>query len=116
MSSGAFIQTTLRFLCITAVIGVAVALSVAAPPEWRTPPMLALYTLGAAAVLLLSGSLIHGKFWSRPIRRLERAASRMARGEWDVRVQPHGAPAIHSMAVNLNQLAAQAYKQLSDLQ
>jgi two-component system phosphate regulon sensor histidine kinase PhoR len=40
----------------------------------------------------------------------------MARGEWDVRVQPHGAPGVQRMAGNLNQLAAQAYKQLSDLQ
>jgi two-component system phosphate regulon sensor histidine kinase PhoR len=40
----------------------------------------------------------------------------MAGGDWNVRVQPHGSGAMRQMAANLNELAAQAQRQLSDLQ
>jgi two-component system phosphate regulon sensor histidine kinase PhoR len=98
------------------VIGAAVALATAAPEPWRTQPMLVLYTLGASALLVLVSAMVRRRRWLLPLRRLELAAARMARGEWDVRVHPHGADAMRRMAGNLNLLAAQAQKQLSDLQ
>jgi two-component system phosphate regulon sensor histidine kinase PhoR len=116
MPSGLFFQIFARIIAVAIVVGAAIGLSVAAPPEWRTQPMLVVYTLGAAIILALGSAVMHQKGWALPVRRMERAAARMARGEWDVRVQPHGTTATQHMAVNLNQLAAQAYKQLSDLQ
>jgi two-component system phosphate regulon sensor histidine kinase PhoR len=78
--------------------------------------MLALYAILVAGFLVLFAALLKRKMWINPVHRLESAAARMARGEWDVRVQPHGSSSVQRMAVNLNQVAAQAYKQLSDLQ
>ncbi|HEX4053177.1 MAG TPA: ATP-binding protein [Tepidisphaeraceae bacterium] len=98
------------------VIGVVVAVAAIGPRAWHTPGMLALDTLGASVILVLAGVVLRRRKWVLPLSRLEQAAARMARGEWDVRVQPHGADAMQRMAVNLNQLAAQAHRQLSDLQ
>jgi two-component system phosphate regulon sensor histidine kinase PhoR len=103
-------------LAIGIVIAPAIALAAAAPAPWRTPAMLALYTVTVCLILASANAILRGKRWLNPTRRLELAAARMARGEWDVRVQPHGSDAMQRMATNLNQLAAQAYKQLSDLQ
>ncbi|MGD0390221.1 MAG: histidine kinase dimerization/phospho-acceptor domain-containing protein, partial [Tepidisphaeraceae bacterium] len=106
----------LTILGATVVVGAAVAAATAAPPVWRTPPMLAAYTVAAALVLVLSAACLRRGRWVMPVRRMETAAARMARGEWDVRVHPLGSTGAQRLAVNLNLLAAQAYKQLSDLQ
>jgi two-component system, OmpR family, phosphate regulon sensor histidine kinase PhoR len=98
------------------VIGVVVAIAAVGPPSWRTPVMLAFLTLGASLILVFAGTVARRERWTLPLRRLDRAMARMARGEWDVRVQPHGADATRRMAGSLNQLADQAYRQLSDLQ
>jgi two-component system phosphate regulon sensor histidine kinase PhoR len=110
------IRLLFPMLCTAVLIGVVVAVAAAAPDRWRTPAMLALYTLAASVTIVSASALVRRRRWLLPIRRLEQAAARMARGEWDVRVQPHGADAMQRMAGNLNQLAAQAHKQLSDLQ
>jgi two-component system phosphate regulon sensor histidine kinase PhoR len=47
---------------------------------------------------------------------MEQAAMHMAGGNWDVRVEPHGSLTVRRMAGNINLLAAQAHKQLADLQ
>jgi two-component system phosphate regulon sensor histidine kinase PhoR len=111
-----FLRLFLSVLAAALVIGAVTVLATAAPPVWRTPEMLVVYTVGAALVLVLGSAAIRRRAWKSPVLRLEWAAERMARGEWDVRVQPHGASGVQRMATNLNQLAAQAYKQLSDLQ
>src|ERR1700722_5499100 len=110
------IRLLVPILATSIVIALILALATAAPEQYRTPAMLALYTLCASSILVAGGAFLRRKRWINPTRHLEQAAARMARGEWDVRVQPHGADAMQRMATNLNQLAAQAHKQLSDLQ
>jgi two-component system, OmpR family, phosphate regulon sensor histidine kinase PhoR len=116
MQPGLLARLIFSILAAAAVIGAAIFASVSAPAEWRTPAMLVAYALTAALILVLAGAMFRRRGWLIPVSQMERAAARMARGEWDVRVQPHGAPGVQRMAGNLNQLAAQAYKQLSDLQ
>jgi two-component system phosphate regulon sensor histidine kinase PhoR len=116
MQGRALFRLFLTILGATVVVGAAVAAATAAPPVWRTPPMLAAYTVAAALVLVLSAACLRRGRWVMPVRRMETAAARMARGEWDVRVHPLGSTGAQRLAVNLNLLAAQAYKQLSDLQ
>jgi two-component system phosphate regulon sensor histidine kinase PhoR len=115
MRTGLFPRLFFTLIGMVAVIGAAVYLAVAAPDAWRTPGMLVLYVVAASLLLVVCGEFLRWRGWLVPISQLERAAARMARGEWDVRVQPHGAPGVVRMAANLNQLAAQADKQLSDL-
>jgi two-component system, OmpR family, phosphate regulon sensor histidine kinase PhoR len=116
MTSGLLPRLVFALVGAIVVIGLAIFAATAAPPEWRTPGMLAIYAVGASLIIVLAGEIIRRRGWLVPVSQLERAAARMARGEWDVRVQPHGDPGVQRMAGNLNQLAAQAYKQLSDLQ
>jgi two-component system phosphate regulon sensor histidine kinase PhoR len=116
MRGRVLLRPFLTILGATVVVGAAVVAAAAAPPDWRTPPMLAAYSLAAALILVLSAAFLRRGRWIMPVRRMETAAARMARGEWDVRIQPHGSPGAQRLAVNLNQLAAQAYRQLSDLQ
>ncbi|MGD0767200.1 MAG: ATP-binding protein [Tepidisphaeraceae bacterium] len=116
MQGRVLLRLLLTLVGVTGVVGAAVAAAAGAPPQWRTPSMLAVYTVAAALILVLAAARVRRSRWVMPVRRMETAAARMARGEWDVRVQPHGSTGAQSLAVNLNQLAAQAYKQLSDLQ
>jgi len=116
MQGPVLLRLFLTIVGAAAVVGATVAAATAAPPAWRTPPMLAAYTVAAALVLVLAAACIRRGRWIMPVRRMETAAARMARGEWNVRVQPHGSTGAQRLAVNLNQLAAQAYRQLSDLQ
>jgi two-component system phosphate regulon sensor histidine kinase PhoR len=116
MQSSLLPRLAFAFVGTTAVIGAAVLAATLAPPEWRTPTMLVIYTVAAALVLVGADAAIRRRRWMLPVSQMERAAARIAQGEWDVRVQPHGDPGVQRMAGNLNQLAAQAYKQLSDLQ
>jgi two-component system phosphate regulon sensor histidine kinase PhoR len=116
MQGRVLLRPFLTILGATVVVGAAVAAAAAAPPDWRTPPMLAAYSLAAALILVLAAACFRRARWIMPVRRMENAAARMARGEWDVRIQPHGSPGAQRLAVNLNQLAAQAHRQLSDLQ
>jgi two-component system phosphate regulon sensor histidine kinase PhoR len=106
----------LPILATSIVIAPILGIAATAPAQYRTPAMLALYTLLASILLVSANAILRRRRWIQPSYLLERAVSRMTRGEWDVRVQPHGSDAMQRMAVNLNQLAAQAYKQLSDLQ
>jgi two-component system phosphate regulon sensor histidine kinase PhoR len=110
------VRLILSVIGAAVVIGAALVWAAVAPPGWRTWQMLVVYTLGAAFILVTGSAAIRRRAWKTPVSRLEWAAQRMARGEWDVRVQPHGASGVQRMATNLNLLAAQAYKQLSDLQ
>jgi two-component system, OmpR family, phosphate regulon sensor histidine kinase PhoR len=106
----------LRLIGAAAVVALAIDLATNSSAEWRTPQMLLLYVIAAALVLVLSSTVIRRRGWIEPMQRMERAAARMARGEWNVRVQPHGTAGAQRLATNLNQLATQAYNQLSDLQ
>ncbi|HEY1922976.1 MAG TPA: histidine kinase dimerization/phospho-acceptor domain-containing protein, partial [Tepidisphaeraceae bacterium] len=103
-------------LAVSIVIAPILAIAATAPDQYRTPAMLALYTLFASLIIVSTSSILRRRRWILPSGRLELAAARMTRGEWDVRVQPHGADAMQRLAINLNQLAAQAHRQLSDLQ
>jgi two-component system phosphate regulon sensor histidine kinase PhoR len=116
MRSGLLPRLVFAFLGVTAVIAAAIVAATAAPSDWRTPTMLVVYTLSASIILVIAAEIVRRRGWLVPVSQMERAAARMARGEWDVRVHPHGDPGVQRMAGNLNQLAAQAYKQLSDLQ
>ena len=76
--------------------------------------------LGAAAVLALfvlaMMSLALLRQWIAPVRELASAAEQMAAGNWGVRVDPQGAHEIRFFSGRLNIVAAQAQKQLADLQ
>lgn len=100
----------------SAVVAMAIVLAESAAPSRQGPVQIALYALGAGFVLLVGTTLIRRRTWKQPLRRLGEAAARLGRGEWNIRVQPHGAAPVRQMAGNLNLLAAQAQKQLSDLQ
>ena len=53
--------------------------------------------------------------WVRPTRDLTIAASKMARGEWDARVNAYGAGDVRYLAGKMNQLGAQAENQLAEI-
>jgi two-component system phosphate regulon sensor histidine kinase PhoR len=100
----------------SAIVAMAILLAESAQSAPRAPVMIAAYSLGAGMILLLGTAFIRRRTWRQPLRRLGEAAARLGRGEWNIRVQPHGAPPVRQMAGNLNLLAAQAQKQLADLQ
>ena len=54
--------------------------------------------------------------WSGPVRQIQIAAQKMAAGNWTARVEPRGIDDVRQIANHLNLLAAQAQKQLADLQ
>jgi two-component system, OmpR family, phosphate regulon sensor histidine kinase PhoR len=112
MWSTRLLRLALVFAATTALIAAAI---VAASPGRPPASMIFLYAAAAAFILLSISALSHRYGWLLPIRHMERAAERMAHGDWEVRVQPSGTPGVQRMAENLNQLAIHAYKQLSDL-
>jgi len=116
MNTGFLFRLFFTLLGTAAVIGATMLAASSAPVEWRTPVMLVVYAIAASLILVMASAILRRRGWLVPVRQMERAAARMARGEWDVRVQTHGVPDVQRMAGNLNELAAQAYKQLSDLQ
>ena len=81
-----------------------------------SPVVRVAWALAAAGVIVGAAALRRLKNWISPLARLGQAARRMAGGDWSVRVEPNGANAMRQMAANLNALAAQAQRQLSDLQ
>ena len=101
---------------IALVIGGVVLASQMAPPQWRTTTWLVIYVVAAAVVIIVGGELVRRGRWVYPMRRLEQMALRLGRGEWNVRVQPHGPRTIRNMASHLNALAEQATRQLTDLE
>ena len=105
----------LPLLGTTAVLGGVAAAARFAPGPWRQPWAVAGYTILASMVLVLAARWRRRRGWRLPVRRLQLATARMARGEWDVRVQPLGAEAVRQLAENINSLAGQAQKQLSEL-
>jgi two-component system phosphate regulon sensor histidine kinase PhoR len=116
MQSGFLVRLLLGWLGAAALIVAVMFAADAAQAQGRSPGLLVAYSAAAALVLVVVSAFIRFRGWLWPIQQLQRAAARMARGEWDVRVEPHGAPGVQQMAGNLNELAAHAYKQLSDLQ
>jgi two-component system phosphate regulon sensor histidine kinase PhoR len=73
-----------------------------------TAILLSILTLIAFALLL------HWR-WIAPVRVLAGAAEQMAEGKWETRVQPAGADDLRAFSSRLNIVAAQAEKQLADL-
>jgi two-component system phosphate regulon sensor histidine kinase PhoR len=71
-------------------------------------------TLSAGLLMTWLGILLHRR-WIGPVQSLSRAAERMAQGRWGTRVDPVGADEIREFSGSLNHLAAQAEKQLADL-
>jgi PAS domain S-box-containing protein len=104
------------FLGIVLVVAVAASIANQTIDEHPSAQRLIACAIAAAATILIALALVRRRNWLLPVRRLEQAAAQMARGEWNVRVAPHGPDGVRRMAGNLNALAAQAQKQLSDLQ
>jgi two-component system phosphate regulon sensor histidine kinase PhoR len=103
-------------VAVVALIGAILWETASGPGFWRTPGAVTLSTAGLSAVILIVSSLFWRSYWLRPIRRIERAASKLSSGDWGIRVEPSGAEGVRRMANNLNLVAGQAQKQLSDLQ
>jgi two-component system phosphate regulon sensor histidine kinase PhoR len=80
-------------------------------PAWTV--LIAGVVCALLATAVLAGLLL--RQWINPVRGLASAADRMARGEWDVRVEPRGAEDLRHFSGRLNVVAAQAQKQLADL-
>jgi two-component system phosphate regulon sensor histidine kinase PhoR len=97
------------------VVAGALFLATSAAAGWRGTGILCIYSLAVAAIVVFTGAWLRVKLWEAPVERLGRAAERMGRGEWNVRVHPSGAAAVRHMAGSLNLLAAQAQTQLADL-
>jgi two-component system phosphate regulon sensor histidine kinase PhoR len=112
MSPTAQLRWIIPLLLTAAVVGVVAELCGAA----ASPAIVAAWALGAAAAIGAAGALLRRWNWIDPLARLGQAARRMAGGDWNVRVQPHGSIPMRRMAADLNALAAQAQRQLSDLQ
>ena len=91
--------------------------------QWRYPaPMLTaslLAVAGAAAVSGLGAGLVLWLMlrnqWVVPLRSLRDSARRMALGDWDGRATPGGAEDVRELAGELNELAAVARRQSSEL-
>ncbi len=77
--------------------------------------VIAALSIVAAVFLVGMAGISRWYNWSAPVREIERAAHRMASGDWTVRVEPHGADGLRQLAANLNLLGAQAQKQLAEL-
>jgi two-component system phosphate regulon sensor histidine kinase PhoR len=107
--------------CLIPLAGVAVLIAIAAEaaavasPPWRWAVILSA-SLAAAGLLLLVVSQFQRWLWLLPVRHLEDVISRMTSGDWSERAQPQGNQVVRAMAGNLNLLAAQVQKQLTDLQ
>ena len=68
---------------------------------------------GAAILLsLLLGGWV-ARRWSQPLAEVQRAARRIAQGEFEVRLSPSGAREIHDLGRDINQMAG-SLKQLED--
>ena len=78
----------------SAIVAMAILLAESAQSAPRAPVMIAAYSLGAGMILLLGTAFIRRRTWRQPLRRLGEAAARLGRGEWNIRVQPHGAPPV----------------------
>lgn len=68
----------------------------------------------AILVMLWLGATLRRQ-WVVPVEKLATAAERMSGGEWNTRVEPHGADVLRFFSGRLNIVAAQAEKQLADL-
>jgi two-component system, OmpR family, phosphate regulon sensor histidine kinase PhoR len=71
--------------------------------------------LGSTVMMVAVLAFILQRQWVRPTRDLTSAASKMAMGEWNARVDPYGAGDVRFLARKMNQLAAQAENQLAEL-
>jgi two-component system phosphate regulon sensor histidine kinase PhoR len=69
----------------------------------------------AAGVLVAVFAILLQSRWVGPTRDLARAATQMAAGRWDLRVQPHGSEELCLFSTRLNLVASQAQQQLADL-
>jgi two-component system phosphate regulon sensor histidine kinase PhoR len=69
----------------------------------------------AGALLAVGLGWVLRRRWLMPVRMLSSAAAKMAGGQWDYRVQPHGAGALRELSSQLNALADRARQQLADL-
>jgi two-component system phosphate regulon sensor histidine kinase PhoR len=78
------------------------------------PAILIAAVISAILVMLWLGATLRRQ-WIRPVEDLATAAERMSAGEWGTRVEPHGADVVRFFSGRLNIVAAQAEKQLADL-
>jgi two-component system phosphate regulon sensor histidine kinase PhoR len=80
-------------------------------------PLWAVTITGAVvtAVMLAVLSVILQRQWVSPTRAIYRAATRLAAGEWEVRVDPTGSDEVRQLGTQINHLAAQAEQQLAEL-
>lgn len=68
-----------------------------------------------AATLMACLAVILQRRWIGPVRELAAAADQMAAGRWQTRVEPAGADQVQFLASRFNVMAAQAEKQLAEL-
>ena len=107
--------------CLIPLAGVAVLIAIAAeaaavaPPGWRLVTIVSASVLGAGLLVLVASQILRW-LWLSPVRHLEEVITRMANGDWSERAQPQGTEVVRMMAGNLNLLASQVQKQLTDLQ
>jgi two-component system phosphate regulon sensor histidine kinase PhoR len=108
-------RLVLPFLGIGIVVAAAV---IASDPSHVSQSLQWLALCASAASVILMVALLALKWWNwqLPLDRLQEIAARMAHGDWAARATPVGSDGMRTMADNLNRLAAQAQKQLSDLQ
>ncbi len=79
-------------------------------PTWL---ILSTALIGSGILTSIVAALIHRR-WVLPIRRLSDVTTRMG-DDWSARLEPAGADEIHALTLRVNQLAAQAQRQLADL-
>jgi two-component system phosphate regulon sensor histidine kinase PhoR len=70
--------------------------------------------VGTVVMVALLGMILQRQ-WIRPTRDLTSAAQRMAKGDWNARVDPYGAGDVRFLATKMNELAAQAENQLAEI-
>ncbi|MDP9174777.1 MAG: ATP-binding protein [Planctomycetota bacterium] len=109
-------RLVLPFLGIALVVATAVIVAVRTSSPTELLQSLTLCSAAAAFILVVVLVVMKWRNWQRPLDRLEQTAARMADGDWGTRATPQGSEGMRRMAANLNRLAAQAQKQLSDLQ
>ncbi|HEY7086768.1 MAG TPA: ATP-binding protein [Tepidisphaeraceae bacterium] len=80
-------------------------------PIWA----IVLAATASAALLMLCLALILQRQWIGPVRDIAGASEKMAAGRWQTRVDPAGAEEVRFLGSRFNVMAAQAQKQLADL-
>jgi two-component system phosphate regulon sensor histidine kinase PhoR len=71
-------------------------------------------TLSAGLIMTWLALLLQRQ-WIGPVRQLADAADKMAAGQWQTRVEPAGADAVHFLGARFNVMASHAQQQVADL-